>query len=244
MIDKRITDDIGILILESPPQNYLTDPEFIPLEELKEWIEGNNLKALVIAGSGRHFSGGANLDSIYAMAEDGMQMESRMGKGKELLNYLQDLEIPVAAAISGACFGGGLEIALACHLIICSENAMFAFPETNHGLMPGLGGTSCLSERIPLKDSLKMILGGDIVNAEEALLLKVVDTVIHDEEPLTYALNFLQKITEGRQLKVINYVMRALKNSRKLPIEESMLEETRMFCDLARIESNRRKNTN
>jgi enoyl-CoA hydratase/carnithine racemase len=244
MIDKKIIDDIGILILENPPQNYLTDPEFIPVEELEEWIENNNLKALIIVGSGRHFSGGANLDSIYAMAEESKQMESRMEKGKELLNYLQDLDIPVAAAISGVCFGGGLEIALACHLRICSENALFAFPETNHDLMPGLGGTSRLGERIPFKDSLRMILGGDMINAEEALLLKVVDTVVHDEKPLTYALNFLKKITEGRQRKVINYVMKALKNSRKLSFEESMLEEIRMFCDLARIESNRRKNTN
>jgi enoyl-CoA hydratase/carnithine racemase len=244
MIDKRITDDIGILILESPPQNYLTDPEFIPLEELKEWIEDNNLKALVITGSGRHFSGGADLDSIYAMAENDRQMESRMEKGKELLTCLQDLDIPVAAAICGVCFGGGLEIALACHLRICSENALFAFPETNYGLMPGLGGTTRLSKQIPLKDSLQMILSGDMINAEEAQLLKLVDIVVYNEEPLTYTLNFLKKITEGRQRKVINYVMKALANSKKLSVEESMLEETRMFCDLARIESDRRKNTN
>jgi enoyl-CoA hydratase/carnithine racemase len=244
MIDKKIKDDIGILVLDNPPQNYLTDPVFIPVNELEEWIERNKLKALVIVGSGRHFSGGANLDSIFEMVENDQKMESRMEKGKELLTYLQDLTIPVVAAISGVCFGGGLEIALACHLRICSENALFAFPETNYGLMPGLGGISRLSERIPLKDSLKMILGGDMINAEEALLLKVVDTIVRNEEPLTYTLNFLKKITEGRQRKVINYVMKAFKNSRKLSFEESILEETKMFCELARIESTRRKNTN
>ena len=165
-------------------------------------------------------------------------------KGKELLDYLQDLDIPVAAAISGVCFGGGLEIALACHMRICSENALFAFPETNLGLMPGLGGTFRLGERLSLQDSLKMILGGDMINAEEALSLKVVDTIIRNEEPLLYTFHFLRKITEGRPLKIINYVMQALKNSKRLSAEESMREETRMFCDLARIESNRRKNAN
>ena len=163
---------------------------------------------------------------------------------KELLGYLQDLDIPVAAAISGVCFGGGLEIALACHMRICSENALFAFPETNLGLMPGLGGTFRLGERLSLQDSLKMILGGDMINAEEALSLKVVDTIVKNEEPLSYTFNFLRKITEGRPLKIINYVMQALKNSKRLPAEESMREETRMFCDLARIESNRRKTAN
>jgi len=241
MIDKKITDDIGILILDNPPQNYLLEPEFIPVSELRKWIEGNHLKALVIAGSGRHFSGGANLDSIYTMTEAVVPMEGRMEKGKELLNYLQDLNIPVAAAISGVCFGGGLEIALSCHIRICSENALFAFPETNQGLMPGLGGTFRLGERLSLQDSLKMILGGDMINAEEALLLKVVDTIVKDEEPLPYTLHFLRKITEGRPLKIINYVMQTLQNVKRLPPEESMREETRMFCDLARIESDRRK---
>ena len=86
-----------------------------------------------------------------------------------------------------------------------------------------------------------MILGGDMINAEEALLLKVVDTIVKNEEPLPYTLHFLRKITEGRPLKIINYVMQTLQNVKRLPPEESMREETRMFCDLARIESNRRK---
>lgn len=178
------------------------------------------------------------------MAENGKQIEDQIEKGKKLLDYIRDLDIPVTAAISGVCFGGGLEIALACHIRICSSNALFAFPESNHGLMPGLGGIDRLDERVNLKDLLKIILGGDMINAEEALLLKIVDTVVQDEDPLNYTLNFLRKITEGRQITVINYVMQALKNSRRLPVDESIREETRMFCDLARVESIRRKKEN
>ena len=244
MINKKINGEIGIITLDNPPQNYLTDPEFIPVAELEDWIEANHLKALVITGSGRHFSGGANMDSIFTMAENGKQIEDQIEKGKKLLDYIRDLDIPVAAAISGVCFGGGLEIALACHIRICSSNALFAFPESNHGLMPGLGGIDRLDERVNLKDLLKIILGGDMINAEEALLLKIVDTVVQDEDPLNYTLNFLRKITEGRQITVINYVMQALKNSRRLPVDESIREETRMFCDLARVESIRRKKEN
>jgi enoyl-CoA hydratase len=241
MIDRKIINDIGILTVDNPPQNYLLEPEFIPVEELKEWIEGNQLKALVITGSGRHFSGGAKLESVYAMTESAGSMEARMNKGKALLVYLQDLNIPVAAAIKGICFGGGLEIALSCHIRICSENALFAFPEANQGLMPGLGGTLRLGTLNSLKDSLELILGGDMINAEEAILLKIVDTIVKDEEPLTYALNFLRKITEGRPLQIIHCVMQSLRNARELTPEESMREETRMFCELARIESVRRK---
>ena len=76
-----------------------------------------------------------------------------------------------------------------------------------------------------------------MINAEEALILKIVDTVISDKDVLSFTLDFLRRITEGRPLKVINYVMQSLKNARTLSPEEAMNEETRMFCDLARIES-------
>jgi len=59
-----------------------------------------------------------------------------MNKGKALLDYISNLNIPVIAAIKGSCFGGGLEIALACHIRVCTQNAMFAFPEVNINLMP------------------------------------------------------------------------------------------------------------
>lgn len=241
MIEKRITDETGILILENPPQNYLPEPEFIPVDELKDWIGQNHPKALIIAGSGRHFSGGANIDSLFSLVKTTESLEKQMKKGKELLDFIENLDIPVVAAIKGVCFGGGLEIALSCHIRICSESALFAFPEANLGLIPGLGGTYRLRERISLKDSMKMILGGDMINAEEAFIMKLVDTVVKDEDPLSYALHFLKRITDGRPLKIINYVMRSLKNAKRLPPEEAMHEETRMFCELARIESERRK---
>jgi enoyl-CoA hydratase len=244
MIDKKIKDDIGILILNNPPQNYLLKPDFIQIDELQEWVERNQLKALIISGFGRHFSGGAKLESIFSMAEASDPIEEQMTKGKEVLNYLNGLNIPVIAAISGVCFGGGLEIALSCHIRICSAKALFAFPETNLGLIPGLGGTVRLSNQISSFDSLKVILGGDMINAEEALFMKVVDKIVEEEDPLLYALHLLHKITDGRSLTIINYVMQSLKNAKQLPLEESMREETRMFCDLARIESNRRKNAN
>jgi enoyl-CoA hydratase/carnithine racemase len=242
MVHKETDGDIGILLLDNPPQNYLLTPEFIAIEELRGWINNNQIKGLVISGMGRHFSGGADLDSLYFMAENEQQLAESLEKGKRLLNYLEDMNIPVAAAINGVCFGGGLEIALACHLRIGSTKSLFAFPETNYNMIPGLSGTYRLRERLSFKDSLKMILSGDMINAEDALILKVIDTITEDENPLSYTINLLKKITEGRELKVINYVMQALKNSKKLPLEEAMHKETRMFCELARIESNRRKN--
>ncbi|MCX6244191.1 MAG: enoyl-CoA hydratase/isomerase family protein [Bacteroidetes bacterium] len=233
-------EGIGILTLKNPPQNYLMEPEFISRQVLDEWIRADELKGLVIAGAGRHFSGGARLEDIFSMAEAEAPMEVEMEKGKNLLSCIRELNIPVIAAINGVCFGGGLEIALACHIRFCTENALFAFPESNHGLMPGLGGTVMLGERLPFPESLKMILGGDMINAEEALSMKIVDSIIKASDPVDYSLGFLKKITEGRSLIIIHYVMQALKNAKELPPEDALKEETRMFAELARQEAKNR----
>jgi enoyl-CoA hydratase/carnithine racemase len=240
-IDLENRDDIGILRLKNPPQNYLMKPEFISVETLQEWIESNGLKGLIIAGAGRHFSGGARLEDIFAMAETDAPLEAEMENGKNLLRYIQHLNIPVVAAISGVCFGGGLEVALACHIRFCSENSLFAFPETNYGLMPGLGGTVRLGEWLPLPESLKVILGGDMINSEEAISMKIIDSILKNEDPVEYAVGFLKKITEGRPLNIIHAVMQALKNARQMPPEEAMREETRMFSELARLEARKRR---
>ena len=237
-----IEDSTGILALDNPPQNYLFQPEFIPLNLVKEWVEANDLKSLIIKGTGRHFSGGAKLEDIFVMSGSEASMQFQMGKGKELLAYFENLDIPVVAAIGGICFGGGLEIALACHIRFCSENVLFAFPETNHGLIPGLGGTVRLGRKLPMPESLKMILGGDMINAEEALALNIVDRIIREEDLLAYTLRFLKKITHDRPLNIIKAVMQVLKNARTMDPAEAMQEETRMFVRLARMESIRRKN--
>jgi enoyl-CoA hydratase/carnithine racemase len=240
-IERVNLDGIGLIRLKARPQNYLMRPEFISTEGLAEWIGKDDLKGLIIAGSGRHFSGGARLEDIFAMAEADAPMEAEMEKGKRLLVYLRELNIPVIAAINGVCFGGGLEIALACHIRFCTENALFAFPESNHGLMPGLGGTVWLGVRLPMPESLKIILGGDMINAEEAFSMKMVDEVLKDEDPVEHAFKFLHKITEGRPLTIIHFVMQALKNAKQMTTAEALKEETRMFSELARIEARKRR---
>ena len=234
----EIKDEIGRVILDHPPQNYLPGPEFMPLEDLRSWINQNDLKGVILSGTGRHFSAGARLDNLFSM-ETGEAMANEMQKGKDLLNFIACLNIPVIAAIQGACFGGGLEIALAAHIRIANSKALFAFPEVNHNLMPGLGGTVRITGMIPSIESLMMILGGDMINAEEALSLRIIDQITN--EPEEYAFKLLNKMTENRPLKVIHFVMEAIHNAGRLSETEALKEETRMFCELAREEGIRRK---
>ena len=227
-----VREEIGFLSLDNPPENYLETPEFIPLDLLKDFIGTNPLRGMVICGVGRHFSAGAKLDNLYELSADAEVLKIKMGQGQHLLSYIENIDIPVIAAIKGICFGGGLEIALASHIRICSANALFAFPEVNHGMMPGLGGTMRSLQISRFPEVLKMILSGDIVNAEEAVEMNLVDKIT-PADPVEEAFLLLKKMTTDKPLKVIQSVMQAVRNSKALPPAEALKEETRLFCELA-----------
>lgn len=246
-IDKitwEIRDDIGIITLDNPPENYLVRPEFLPFDTLKKWTSYDYLKGILICGSGKHFSGGGKLENLYEMIKANEDIASRMEEGKAVLDHLENLTIPIVAAIQGICFGGGLEIALACHIRVCSENALFAFPEINSRILPGLGGTVRFNELAGFPGSLKMILGGDMINAEDALELKLVDHITPKAKLFDHTFNLLKKMTHDRPLEVIHGVMQALQNARKLSYLEAMQQETRIFCELALAEAGRRNKNN
>ena len=230
-------DDIGLLTLNLPPQNFVPQPDFIDLDELKKWIVVNNFKGLIIQGAGRHFSAGADLKKLFQFALDEKQLIGKMAKGKALLDFIYNLNIPVIGAIKGSCFGAGLEIALACHIRVCTSNSLFAFPEINHNLMPGLAGTLRLSEVAGFSNAMKMMLTGDIFNAEKALEMKLVDYVTDEKDIKDFALKMMKRMTDHRPREVIHSIMTSLHNYRKLSFAEALREETRLFCKLAAAEA-------
>lgn len=224
--------DVGWLQINNPPENYLEQPDFIEIKELNNFIE-TGVKALVIEGSGRHFSAGADLEKLNEQIKDRKAFQDQLMKGNNLLNYIDELEIPVIAAISGVCFGAGLEIALACDIRICDENALFAFPEVNHDLFPGLGGAKRLAELTGMSAALELVLLGDMINAEKAMELHIADAVIKKNEAKLFAVDLARKMTENRSLKVIHSVMRSVNNSKIMSADELIKHDTEMFAELA-----------
>jgi len=245
MIDKiswEIREGIGIITLDNPPENYLVQPEFVPVEVLRQWTSYEYLKGILICGAGKHFSGGGKLDQLFSMIRNQEDIGRKIEKGKEALSLLESLNIPVVAAIQGICFGGGLEVALACHIRVCSENTLFAFPEVNQGLLPGLGGTVRFPEATGFASAFRMMLSGDMIGAEEAMEIRLADYLVPRRKVVEFSLNLLHKMTRDRPVRVIHAVMNALHNARRLPREEAFREETRIFCELAMEEAKHRDN--
>jgi enoyl-CoA hydratase/3-hydroxyacyl-CoA dehydrogenase len=139
---------------------------------------------IVIAGSGRSFIAGADIRFFIRNIE-----RHELGRTRKMTEDLQALLLamqncrkPVVARVHGLALGGGVEIALACHAIVATPNASFGFPETGIGIFPGLGGTQRTTRRIGAGLTKWLIFTGQIITAEEALAIGLVDAVVPREE--------------------------------------------------------------
>lgn len=227
----EVVDNFGILTINNPPQNFLTSPEIASLADLKKWTANESLRGLIVQGKGRHFSAGADKNNILtALDEEGIKKD--LARGKEVLDYLWDLPIPTIAAIKGVCFGGGLEVALSCHVRVCSEKSLFAFPESGLGIMPGLHGTVKLPHIIGIANAVDMLLTAKTIDAQEALRLKLVDYVVPSNEVFDFALNFLKKLTDEKPLPVIHAVVQSLINARKFSEDKALERLHDIYIDL------------
>lgn len=225
--------DIGILTLSNGKENYLIEPEFANLQKLKSWTNEPTLKGIIIKGAGRNFSAGASINDLFSIAKDETNLKNKISAGKEILDFIESLNIPVIASINGVCFGGGLEIALACHIRIASSNALFAFPESSLGLIPGLGGIYRITHLLRQREIHDLLLTGDMVNAEHAKDIGLIDYISPDKDSFNYSFEKINSLTHDRSAELINYVIAAIHNARKMNQKEALKIETELFCKLA-----------
>ena len=152
--------------------------------------ENNNSRVLIISGKGENFAAGADIPPML----DNTPQQARKRTFNETYNSIEKLEIPVIAAISGYALGGGLELALACDIRICSADAKLGLPEIKLGVFPGAGGTQRLPRIIGLGRAKEMVLTGNPIDARKALDFGLCN-IISDGDPVEEALKFAGKFT-------------------------------------------------
>lgn len=199
MVTCRMEDGIAVVTLKNGKQNKLISPDFLDLDVFKEWIEKNHPVGLIICGNGRHFSSGADVEEIMKYKDNSPLLHQKISKGKEILEYIENLPLITVAAISGMCCGGGSEIALACQFRFATNVAVFAFPEANLGLIPGLGGTVRLSKTVGRNKAIQMIVSAENYMSEEAYQWGLVDKITDKKDYFEQAKAFIMKISAGRE---------------------------------------------
>jgi enoyl-CoA hydratase len=224
---------VGWITISNPPYNALTHPVFAELQELQHFLATPSLKCAILTGEGRHFCSGADVEAMRDQARDPEGFRPQLDLGKALLNEITFATVPILAMIRGSCLGAGLEIALACHFRIASENAILGFPETEHNIMPGFGGPVLAYEQKVRRPLLELILSGRMLSGKDAFDAGFVDQVVLTSKLQASSVEFLHSLTANRSHVLIRAVMESLGNARRLPRQDALARETELFCQLA-----------
>ncbi len=186
---------VGLLWLDAPPVNVLSAALLDALSaELERVQQDPEVRVLVLAsGQERAFAAGANIREMAPMGPAEAQVHGARGQG--VTRRLERLPIPVIAAVHGSCVGGGCEIALACDLVVASEDAVFGQPEINLGVMPGWGGTQRLPGHLGAARSRWWIFSGRTFSAREAAEQGLVFRVVPRGELMVTAVGIAEELS-------------------------------------------------
>jgi enoyl-CoA hydratase/carnithine racemase len=185
------------------------------LDKVVDELAGNDdVKVIVIAGSGNLFVAGADIKEIASIASS-QQGEALAKGGQAVFDKIEGMKKPVIAAITGFCLGGGMELAMSCHMRIAGDRARMGQPEITLGIIPGFGGTQRLPRLVGKPKAMELILTGDMVNAQEAKALGLVNKVVPEGEVLKQAQGLAKKIaSKGR--KTIQAVLKTIQEGTQL----------------------------
>ena len=186
-------DQIAILRLNRPDNLNSWNQQM--RDELRDavaaMVADDQLRVLVITGTGRAFSAGEDVRGMKSLAEIGTRGFRRVVRDiHNVFDEIEAMEVPVIAAINGVAAGGGLELALSCDFRLASDIAKLGFPENKVGLIPGSGGCSRLVRQVGLSNAKRLVMTGDMVLADRALQYQLVDEVLPAEMLMPRVMDF------------------------------------------------------
>ena len=200
-------------------------------QAVAQFVDDPSAGALVVTGSGeKSFISGADINELAVLDPRGAEDISRFGQ--RVVGRLEESPKPVIAAINGFAFGGGCELALACHIRLASENAVLGLPEVGLGIIPGYGGTQRLPRLIGMGRALELILSGRRVKAEEALTIGLVQRVMPREQLLDQAVELAGAILRNGPLAVAA-ALEAVRRGLETPLPDALRLESALFGILA-----------
>ncbi|MCB0515088.1 MAG: enoyl-CoA hydratase-related protein [Chitinophagales bacterium] len=190
----------GILCVTINQEKKLNALSAAIIQQLSNTLDqaatNTKVKAVIITGAGnKAFVAGADITEFLALNKAGGIQLAKEGQEK-VFSKIENFPKPVLAAVNGFALGGGCELAMACHLRIASPNALFGQPEVKLGLIPGYGGTQRLAQLVGKGKAIEMLLTADMINAQQALDLRLVNHVVEADQLLPKANELLQKIIQ------------------------------------------------
>ena len=192
----NLENNILVITINRPDKlNALNKQVFTDLDAAIDEVYNNaEIKTAIITGAGpKAFVAGADITEFGNLNKDEAMALAK--RGQDVFFKIENCKKPIVAAVNGFALGGGCELAMACHFRLCSENAKFGQPEVNLGLIPGYGGTQRLTQLVGKGKSMELQMTAQLIDANEALQLRLVNYV-------TTAESLLQRTTD-----ILNIIM-------------------------------------
>jgi enoyl-CoA hydratase len=228
-VEYREEDGILWVKFNRPEALNAINRDFVKgLREVVEYTKNSKtVRVVILTGEGKAFCAGADIkmfsESSHFVARATIE---ELGK---VLEEMEDLEVPVIAAINGFALGGGCEIAMACDIIIASEKASFGQPEINLGIIPGAGGTQRLARIVGWKKAMELCLTGERISAEEAYRLGLVNKVVEHDKLLEEAKK-MAEVIKSKSPYAVMLVKQAVNRGFKMDLRDGIMYERDLFA--------------
>lgn len=225
----EIKNNTAFVTINRPDKlNALNHQTLVELKNVFEELKNNEeVFTVILTGSGeKAFVAGADISELNKL--NMLEGKKFAEFGQSVFNTIENFDKPVIAAVNGFALGGGCELALSCHFRVASENAKFGQPEVNLGIIPGYGGTQRLSRLVGSGRAMEMILTGDMIDANEALRIGLVNKVFQLSELQAKTFDIAQKINSKGQ-QAIRLAIKAVKATDKMNLQEGLDFEAVLF---------------
>ena len=230
-IERR--DAVTLLFVNRPQVMNAINRETLAeiAEATRAFIADRAQGALIVTGNGdKAFISGADINELAPLGPAAAEDISRFGQG--VVDLLEKSPKPVIAAVNGYAFGGGCELALACHMRLASENAVLGLPEVKLGIIPGYGGTQRLPRLVGPGRALELILSARTVKADEAERIGLVNRVVPQAQLLDEAVKLALAILKNGPLAV-EAALECVVRGMQLPLDQGLRFESGRFGILA-----------
>ena len=221
-------ESVVVLTISAPKSlNALNSAILAEMDSFLSGFDCNKYRCLIVTGDGeKSFVAGAD---ISEMATLNVQQGQTFGmRGAGVFRKIETLPVPVIAAVNGFALGGGCELAMACDIRICSENAKFGQPEVGLGIIPGFSGTVRLARLVGMGIAKQLIYTGKPIKADEALRIGMVNAVVPQAELMDKALELANQIAANAPLAV-RAAKQCINAEYDMPVDDAIVNESRAF---------------
>lgn len=232
-INLKVENRVAYIAINNPPANAMSSETVSGLSASIDYAASEpEVKAIVITGEGKFFVAGADIKEFVPAFDSEEKGKALSVNAQAVLNKIEQLKKPVIAAINGACLGGGLELAMSCHMRIAADEAKLGQPELNLGLIPGFGGTQRLARLTNKAKALELILTGQFIGGKEAESIGLVNKSVPLAELMNEAKQLAEAIALNKSQPSVTATIEAVNKGLETTLDEGLEIEADLWAKL------------